>query len=1238
MTKDHSDQTNDRLASTEPRNLALIVDDDVDIRMIITETLTRIGYDVDSASTADEAISLFEHKAYDVVLSDWQMPGMNGIDLINRLRQVSPTVGTILMTGYGTEETVIDAFTRGKINYYLSKPFKLEDLMETVSATVREHRLLLSEKAFRERLEQEIHQATSELEHKNLLLQEKHAESENLYRKLQAHQIEIQETKEYLESLIESSVDAIISTDVSFSISLFSRGAEEMFRRQASEYLGSSIATLFANGQETLERVLELLNSNNRMASFETEVQRSDGERLFTDISVSRLVTKEREQGHLFIIKDISERKRLEEELRASNLVLERLSVTDGLTKLYNHRHFQECLKNEFERASRFGTNLGLIMIDLDDFKLINDNYGHLVGDQVLAHTSELIRQSIRRIDTPARYGGEEFTVILPQTNLASSIQVAQRIKDSLEHFTKTQTISPDLVVTASVGVSGFIESKAETTEELIRYADQALYRAKQIGKNRIVIGRRSGLEALGGGERLSQAEKHAVLRRVSQRLRGSLNLEEVLDYFLREITTALGERPGQLPCSITLVDENRQLIPQAEINTNRRHREHFIYASQQAFENNKRQVFNEQHPHGPTTTFPIIIETQDLAEEVIGTINIGGNPPDLDFIQDLVNHAALGIKNAKLYREMELSKTALERKVNELTYLSLMDMALQRNARTMDDFEKENWKLITRCVTQIGFTRAIYFEYDERERALINGVDNSLRGELKRDRLSLADLGDDSPTHQALGDMKDYADFSQFWIQSVEDLPKADRAFFAQLNITSGMVALAPMDRDGAPKKILIAVKDVIKAEDKGALSLFVLHASMITENLSLTALYREKTHRLFLLYEIAMKLALASPREVRPQIAQDTIDRLIEVLKASDISLYMYNQQKDRLGLVGFKSETAKPDQQPAQILALDQSAIMGNLIRNTQESLKSEPLLISDIKSYLGSESKDRYATNSYLGVPLVAGGQVLGIMNITDKQDQTGFNQDDLELAQTAAGMLASTLYQHLMLDRMEKEALESCFKVVRGFEAMKRKIGPGHSERVARISSGIARAMELNETEIEKIYRAAFLHDIGKIGLQNHETELLEHPRLGMEMVRNWLSDLTPGILYHHERMDGKGFPDGIAGPEIPLPARIIAAADFLDNHYLAPEPEKQPALAAVLKKMIEGANTRFDEQVVEYLIRALLGGMVEIDKSPLGAGSDFKAVLADYLTGSTEPPGSLSSPELRKRFLRLIQQ
>ncbi len=162
------------------------------------------------------------------------------------------------------------------------------------------------------------------------------------------------------------------------------------------------------------------------------------------------------------------------------------LSITDGLTKLYNKRYFLEILEKEFERAKRFKNALCLIVLDIDHFKSVNDTYGHLQGDSVLREIGGILVQSARKIDIIARYGGEEFVIIAPNTNMDDIHIIAERIRQATEDHDFEAEKEP-IKLTVSLGVSTLREGTNDMLE-LIKKADDALYKAKSEGRNKVCI------------------------------------------------------------------------------------------------------------------------------------------------------------------------------------------------------------------------------------------------------------------------------------------------------------------------------------------------------------------------------------------------------------------------------------------------------------------------------------------------------------------------------------------------------------------------------------------------------------------------------------------------------------------------------------------------------------------------------------------------------------------------------
>lgn len=175
----------------------------------------------------------------------------------------------------------------------------------------------------------------------------------------------------------------------------------------------------------------------------------------------------------------------LQKELLEKNRRLELLSVTDGLTKLHNHRYLQDELARAFDESQRYQRPLSLAMIDIDFFKKVNDTYGHAVGDEVLKAVSQLYLSSARSTDLVARYGGEEFAVMMPETALEDAIVFAEKIR-AIVASEPIQTQAGPLPVSVSIGVASVPRTKIASSKELIVAADKALYRAKRNGRNQV--------------------------------------------------------------------------------------------------------------------------------------------------------------------------------------------------------------------------------------------------------------------------------------------------------------------------------------------------------------------------------------------------------------------------------------------------------------------------------------------------------------------------------------------------------------------------------------------------------------------------------------------------------------------------------------------------------------------------------------------------------------------------------
>ncbi len=204
---------------------------------------------------------------------------------------------------------------------------------------------------------------------------------------------------------------------------------------------------------------------------------------------------------------------KLLKELRQACVHFKEQATVDFLTGLYNRRFFEKQLETAIERAKREKVPFSLIILDLDFFKRINDQYGHVTGDQVLQQLARLIKKNIRKIDIAARYGGEEFAVILPSTGLEGAVSAARRLKRSIENHNFGLPTKP-IKLTASFGVGTYSPFANWSATEFLDHVDHLLYLAKKRGRNCIVhedIAIQKSLDLEG----LSSEEKRALLNGV---------------------------------------------------------------------------------------------------------------------------------------------------------------------------------------------------------------------------------------------------------------------------------------------------------------------------------------------------------------------------------------------------------------------------------------------------------------------------------------------------------------------------------------------------------------------------------------------------------------------------------------------------------------------------------------------------------------------------------------------------
>jgi diguanylate cyclase (GGDEF)-like protein len=261
--------------------------------------------------------------------------------------------------------------------------------------------------------------------------------------------------------------------------------AEEALELLKSEIVDVVITDIMLAGMDGLE-LTDLIKHNydidvivmtgySEKFSYEDAINKGASDLVFKPIRYRELMLR---------LKRVLKERQLSIDRAKMLKTLEKLAITDGLTRLYNLRHFYKQLELEIDRSNRYGHSLALLLLDIDHFKKCNDTYGHLEGDKVLVRLGQTIRLCLRTMDSAYRYGGEEFTIILPETTGKEANNVAERISASVESERFSTEAGEDFSITISIGVTEYF--KEEQLSTFIHRADQAMYKSKAKGRNRI--------------------------------------------------------------------------------------------------------------------------------------------------------------------------------------------------------------------------------------------------------------------------------------------------------------------------------------------------------------------------------------------------------------------------------------------------------------------------------------------------------------------------------------------------------------------------------------------------------------------------------------------------------------------------------------------------------------------------------------------------------------------------------
>jgi len=305
--------------------------------------------------------------------------------------------------------------------------------------------------------------------------------------------------------LAENSIDIICQMDAYNQPVYVSPSVETMLGWTPEEMILAGPTFIHPDDAALVESAHDrLIAGEIETATVSLRLLNRDGAPIWVEANARLMRDADGNAGDVVIVmRDITDRKKLEDELRA-------LSLTDGLTNLHNRRALDEALKREWNRAMRDGSQMSLLLLDIDHFKRFNDRYGHQAGDECLRKVAGAIKHIAQRPgDFVARYGGEEIAIILPDTDAGGAATVAEAIRAGVERLKihRGGGVSDRVTITASIGAATALADQPCTMrmpEGLVRAADHALYEAKQGGRNRVVMCGGDGTAALHPGLALS--------------------------------------------------------------------------------------------------------------------------------------------------------------------------------------------------------------------------------------------------------------------------------------------------------------------------------------------------------------------------------------------------------------------------------------------------------------------------------------------------------------------------------------------------------------------------------------------------------------------------------------------------------------------------------------------------------------------------------------------------------------
>jgi len=429
----------------------LYVEDEEDVLELTSSFLSKFVHSVVIARNGEEGLELFKKhmndaslENIDLIITDINMPKMNGLEMLKEISIVDHLIPSIVTTAHNDSSFLKEAINQ-RVRGYVSKPLNMHKLVDSI--------LLVSEpKYLKDRLEKLNKELELKVEKKTFTLKSILDAQDNLILVLNDDcSFEVNQT--LLDFFGYKDLNEFSAKHACISELFMTK--ENCFTAQNCETWTDEIMQL-----EDSKRIVVMKNTQDKDVIFR--------------VNIKSFIFKTKHSVISFT--DITD-------LQHYTYELQYKATHDTLTKLLNRQKFNDELDKEIIRENRYKHGLSVMMLDIDDFKIINDTYGHDVGDIVLKDISKIIQESIRVTDDACRWGGEEFTVLLPETDLEETFKIADHLRKKIESYQNDKLESN---ITVSIGIAQF-KIEEDDMNTFVKKADLAMYNAKKTGKNKVV-------------------------------------------------------------------------------------------------------------------------------------------------------------------------------------------------------------------------------------------------------------------------------------------------------------------------------------------------------------------------------------------------------------------------------------------------------------------------------------------------------------------------------------------------------------------------------------------------------------------------------------------------------------------------------------------------------------------------------------------------------------------------------